>query len=244
MKLVQQREIENIISENHIIKFFDKEEYAQKFLFNGEMLFNTLAYFASYEKIGRGDPAEKVFKCHGSIFCQEQNGEPYRKLVDFTTLKRDTKRLVYCYATLRKENFSPDRAFRFNIEALKQFASENSPVFGVILNREQFENKVATFLNKAGVEFTIANVKYTNEEIPPQLVLQAQLNQSDLAYFHKPLIFQGQQERRILLHEHLETLVERGVAEGFKNGGKIYIGDISAYGHICKVADFPNDNKA
>ena len=234
--------MKDIISENHIIKFFDEEEYAKKFLFNGEMLFNPLERFAGYAKIGRGDPDEKVFKCHGAIYCKEQSDEPYRKLVDFNSLERDKKRLIYCYATLRKGNFSPNGAFRFNIEALQQFALENSPVFGVILDREQFENKVTTFLRKAGVGFTIADIKYTNEEVSPQLVIQAQLNQSDLAYFHKSLNFYGQQERRIILREHLETLVERGIAEKFKEGGgKIYIGDITALGRLCKVEKSPNN---
>ena len=105
MKLIQQSEMKNIISENHIIKFFDKEEYAQKFLFNGEMLFNTLEHFAQYGQAGRGDPSEIVFKISGTLCYQDPHDGLYCKLIDFKNINRDKKRLIYCYYDLRKINF-------------------------------------------------------------------------------------------------------------------------------------------
>lgn len=231
--------MKDIISENHIIKFFDNEIYAKNLLFNGEMLFNTLEHFAKYGQAGRGDPSEIVFKISGTICYQDPQDGLYCKLIDFNNINRDKKRLIYCYYDLRKINFNQNNKMYFNLDELKHFSSDNNSLYGVILDRNKFENRVIEYLRKYNIGYTIANINYTDEEVDPFLVLQAQQRQSDLAYFQKSQKYEGQQERRIILEAHLDELLKVKAAEKFNDGCKIYIGDISSFGHLCKLVNFP-----
>ena len=107
------------------------------------------------------------------------------------------------------------------------------------MDRNKFENKVIEYLRKYNIGYTIANMNYTDEEVDPFLVLQAQQRQSDLAYFQKSQNYEGQQERRIILEAHLDELLKVKAAQKFIDGCKIYIGDISPFGHLCKLVNFP-----
>lgn len=199
MDKVSQDKIKNIISENHIIKFFDKETYAKNLLDKGEMLFNTLEHFAKLEQAGRGDTTETIFNCSGTLYYKEQNETKYNKLFDFNSLGRDKNRPIYCYTRLTKRNFLDNGAIYLDNETLNQFGLDKSSLYGVILDGKLFEDKVIQFLNAFDIGYDIANIKYTDEEIEPQMIIKAQLNKSNLAYFHKPTKFSGQQERRIML---------------------------------------------
>ena len=231
---------DKIITDNHIIKFFDNELHAKNLLTKGEMLFSTLEHFAKLEEDGRGDSNEIYFKCSGTLYYKEPNDKLYNKLVDFKTMGRDKYRPIYCYTQLNAINFKDNGAMYFNNETLQQFGLNKNSLYGVILDRRLFENKVIDYLHKFNIGYDIANIKYTDEELTPQMVMQAQLNISNLAYFHKPSKYKGQQERRIMLGEHLDKLIELGIVEKFKDdSGKIYIGDLSSFGHLCRVVNYP-----
>lgn len=231
--------IRQIITENHIIKFFDSEIHAKNLLNKGEMLFNTLEHFAKLEQAGRGDSSEITFKCSGTLYYKKPNDTQYSKLIDFNSFGRDKYRPIYCYTRLTKINFKDNGAMCFDNETLNQLGLDKNSLYGVILDKILFENKVIEYLKNFNIGCDIANIKYTDEELNPQMVLQAQLNKSNLAYFHKPCKFKGQQERRIMLGEHLDKLIERGIVKKFNDGGKIYIGDLSSFGHLCRVVNYP-----
>lgn len=231
--------IRRIITENHIIKFFDNEIHAVNLVHKGEMLFNTLEHFAKLEQAGRGDSSEITFKCSGTLCYKKPSETHYNKLLDFNSLGRDKYRPIYCYTRLTKINFKDNGAMYFDNETLNQLGLNKNSLYGVILDKVLFEKKVVEYLKQFNLGYDIANIKYTDEELDPQMIMQAQLNISNLAYFHKPCQFSGQQERRIMLGEHLDKLIERGIVEKFNDGGKIYIGDLSSFGHLCRVINYP-----
>lgn len=238
MDIASRENIENLISEKHIIKFFDNETHAENLLNKGEMLFNTLAHFAKLEQPGRSDPTESLFNTSGTVYFKTLKETKYHKLIDYNSLKRDIERPVYCYMRLTKNNFLDSGAVSLDSEMLNQFGLTENSLYCIVLDRCAFENKVSEFLNKIGIGYSIANIRYTDEEIDHEMVMQALFKQSNLAYFHKPLKFSGQQERRIMLDEHIDELIERGIMEKFKDGGKIYIGELSSLGYICKVVKY------
>ena len=53
MELITREKHRNLISEEHIIKFFDNETHAESLLNNGEMLFRPLKHFTELEEAGR-----------------------------------------------------------------------------------------------------------------------------------------------------------------------------------------------
>lgn len=226
------------ISEKYIIKFFDNELHAENLLNKGEMLFNTLSHFAELEQVGRGDKTERVFNSSGTLYFKMPEETRYQKLLDYDSIMRDIKRPVYCYTRLTKNNFLYSGAIGLDSEMLNQFGLSNNSLYCVVLEKRAFENKVIEFLSNYGIGYDIANIRYTNEEIDHEMVMKALSGQSNLAYFHKPLEFRGQQERRIMLAENIDDLIKRGIMEKFNDGGKIYIGELSSLGIICKVVKY------
>ena len=97
--------------------------------------------------------------------------------------------------------------------------------------------KILEFMNVYNLAATIANIKYSNDDVDKELIMQTQSGESDLAYFYKSKAYEEQQERRIILGENIDSLIKRGVGERFKDGIKIHIGSLSK-GYIVKTVNF------
>ncbi len=237
MRGLKQIKAQDILSTDHIIKFFDDERFAEKLFSTGEMLFRPIKSFKESKQPGRGDAQEGKSNCHFSLYCKEVKDALYEKLCDVTAVHLDDSRPIYSYLQLRSRNFHPNGAIYLNPKMLNDFSS-GKQTFCALLDRVPFENKVLDFLKAHDVVATIANVRYSDDDVDVGIIMQTQAGESDLAYFQKSKAYEEQQERRIILGEPIDSLVERGVGEKFGDGIKIKIGDLTKMGYIAKPINF------
>ncbi|MDE6504621.1 MAG: hypothetical protein K2L42_01990 [Clostridia bacterium] len=237
MKKLKQIKAQDIMSTNHVIKFFDDESFAEKLFSTGEMLFRPIKSFKESKQPGRGDVDEGIVNCHFQLYCKEVNDTLYKKLGDVTAVHLDDNRPIYCYYQLSGRNFHPNGAIYLNPKMLKDFSS-GKQTFCAILDRVLFENQIMSFLNAHDIAATIANVKYSDENVDIGIIMQTKAGKSDLAYFQKSKEYEEQQERRIILGESIDSLVKRGIGEKFGDGIRIKIGNLSKMGYIAKPVNF------
>lgn len=237
MRGLKQIKAQDILSTNYIIKFFDDERFAERLLNTGEMLFRPIKSFKESKQPGRGDIDEGKVNCHFSLYCKESKDTLYNKLCDVTAVHLNTNRPIYCYSRLSGRNFHPNGAIYLNPKMLNDFSS-GKQTFCAIIDRVPFENKILDFLKSHDVAATIANVKYSEDDVEVGIIMQTQAGKSDLAYFQKSKAYEEQQERRIILGEPIDSLVEREVGEKFGDGIKIKIGNLSKMGYIAKPVNF------
>ncbi len=236
MRELKQIKAQEIFSTQHIIKFFDDECYAKELLRTGEMLFRPIRSFKKSEQPGRGDKCEGKVNQHFSLFCNKGDDNFFEKVVDITAIHLNVDRPIYCYTRLMERNFHSNGAFYINPQMIKDFSS-GKQTFCALLDRNSFEKKILEFMDKYDISATIANIKYSDDDVDKEIIMQTQLGESDLAYFHKSKAYEEQQERRIILGESVDSLIKRGVGERYKDGMKIHIGSLST-GHIIKMMNF------
>lgn len=171
---------------------------------------------------------------HFSLYCKKDNDDLFEKVVDITAIHLNVDRPIYCYSRLMERNFHSNGALYINPQMIKDFSS-GKQTFCAILDRNSFEKKILEFLDMYDVAATIANIKYSDDDVDKEIIMQTQSGESDLAYFHKNLKYKEQQERRIILGETIESLIKRGVGKRYKDGIKICIGSLSKLGYKAKV---------
>lgn len=237
MRELKQIKAQEIFSTNHVIKFFDDKSFAERLLCTGEMLFRPIKSFKESKQPGRGDAGEGKVNQHFSLYCKKENDEFYEKVVDITAIHLDVNRPIYCYSRLTERNFYPNGAIYINPQMIKDFSS-GKQTYCAVLDRNYFEKKIMKFLDAHDIAATIANVKYSDDDVDNEIIMQTQSGESDLAYFHKSKAYEEQQERRVILGESIDSLIERGVGERFNDGIKFYIGDLSKIGYIAKPVNF------
>ncbi len=237
MRELKQIKAQEIFSTNHVIKFFDDESHAKELFRTGEMLFRPIKSFKESKQPGRGDVGEGKVNQHFSLYCKKDNDDLFEKVVDITAIHLDVNRPIYCYSRLTGRNFHSNGAFYINPQMIKDFSS-GKQTFCAVLDRNYFEKKIMKFLDAHDIAATIANVKYSDDDVDKEIIRQTQSGESDLAYFHKSKAYEEQQERRIILGESIDSLVERGVGERFNEGIKFYIGNLSKIGYIAKPVNF------
>ena len=120
---------------------------------------------------------------------------------------------------------------------INYFSSCNQ-TFCAVLDKALFEKKILEFLNAHDIAATIANIKYSDDDVDKEIIMQTLSGDSDLAYFHKSKAYKEQQERRIMIDENIDSLIERGGGEKFNDGIKFYIADLSKVGCIAKPIFF------
>ena len=182
---------QDILSINYVIKFFDEESFAEKLLHTGEMLFRPIKSFKESNQPGRGDAGEGVVKSHFSLYFKKEQDVLYEKLGDVTAVHLNVNRPIYCYYQLNDRNFHPNGEIYLNPKMLSDFSS-GKQTFCAILDRVQFENRVLNFFNANDIAATIANVKYSDDDVDFEIIRQTQMGESDLAYFQKSKAYEEQ----------------------------------------------------
>lgn len=237
MKSLQQIKAQDILTTNFIIKFFDKEKFADSLFNTGEMLFRPIKSFKESEQQGRGDINEGKVNCHFSLYGKKVEYALYKKLGDITEVHLDINRPIYCYSRLSGLNFHPDGTIYLNPQMLKDFGSREQ-TYCAIVDRVPFENKIFNYLKTQGLGVTIANVKYSDNDVDYKIIVQVQTGKSDIAYFQKSMAYSAQQERRIVLSENIDYLVKHGIGKRFNDGIKIKIVNLMEMGYIAKTVNF------
>ena len=237
MRELKQIKAQEIFSTNHVIKFFDDESYAKELFRTGEMLFRPIKSFKESKQPGRGDAGEGKVNQHFSLYCKKDKDDLFEKVVDITAIHLDVNRPIYCYSRLTGRNFHPNGAIYINPQMINDFSS-GKQTFCAVLDKALFEKKILEFLNAHDIAATIANIKYSDDDVDKEIIMQTLSGESDLTYFHKSKAYKEQQERRIMIDENIDSLIERGVGEKFNDGIKFYIGDLSKVGCIAKPIFF------
>lgn len=160
------------------------------------------------DDIAYQDKVSKILNYIAKI--RNDNYVLYEKVADITAIHLDANRPIYCYSRLMERNFYPNDAIYINPQMIKDFSS-GEQTFCAILDRQPFETMVLNYFNKHNVAVTIANIKYSDDDVDKDIIRQTQSVESDLAYFQKSKAYEEQQERRIILGESIDSLVERKV---------------------------------
>ena len=228
---------QDIISANYVIKFFDDECWAENLFSTGEMLFRPIKSFIKSKQPGRSDSNEGKVNCNFKLYFKGGDAASYKKFGDVTAVQFDVNRPIYSYYRLCGRNFDPNGAIYLNPKMLKDFSSGKQP-FCAILDRDLYEKKVMDFFKDHDIAVSIGNVNYSDEAVDSGTIMQMLSGKSDLAYFRKSKEYEEQQERRIVLGEHIDSLVKRGIGRSHDGGIIINIGSLSDIGYIGMPVNF------
>jgi hypothetical protein len=104
MRLSRDKFLQVIRNDEWVVKFFDKEEYADAMRTDGDILIRPLKYFQKSTEKGRSDPNAGRVSGVGVIYVKDEDTDKYVRLVSYDSSYQDLDTPVFCMYGISNQN--------------------------------------------------------------------------------------------------------------------------------------------